>query len=121
MLDCPGMAMGMGMDPLTTFDEVADEVARTIDDGRATDLLLLSPPASPDLSAARRARQTGGGSVEGGGRSAVSPATVASKNMESMINTWRGWVCLIVTALSVAIVLQQPRLVLFWKPVGRLC
>ena len=115
-LDCPGM----GMDPLTTFDEVADEVARTIDDGRAIDLLLLSPPASPDLSAARRARQTGR-SVEAGGRSAVSPATVASKNMESMINTWRGWVCLIVTALSVAIVLQQPRLILFWRPAGRLC
>ena len=115
-LDCPGM----GMDPLTTFDEVADEVARTIDDGRATDLLLLSPPASPDPSAARRARQTGR-SVESGGRSAVSPATVASKNMESMINTWRGWVCLIVTALSVAIVLQQPRLILFWRPAGRLC
>ena len=104
------------MDPLTTFDEVADEVARTIDDGRATDLLLLSPPASPDLAAARRAHRTGG-SVEAGGNSA-SPATIASKNMESMINTWRGWVCLIVTALSVTIVLQQPRLVLFWKPVG---
>ena len=108
----------MGIDPLRRFDEVADEVARTIDDGKATDLLLLSPPTSPDLSAARRARQPARGQDAGGRGAAVSPATVASKNMESMINTWRGWVCLIVTALSILIVLQQPRLVFFWKPVG---
>ena len=108
----------MGIDPLRRFDEVADEVARTIDDGKATDLLLLSPPTSPDLSAARRARQPVRGQEAGGRGAAVSPATVASKNMESMINTWRGWVCLIVTALSILIVLQQPRLVFFWKPVG---
>lgn len=108
----------MGIDPLRRFDEVADEVARTIDDGKATDLLLLSPPTSPDLSAARRARQPARGQEAGDRGAAVSPATVASKNMESMINTWRGWVCLIVTALSILIVLQQPRLVFFWKPVG---
>ena len=66
----------MGIDPLRRFDEVADEVARTIDDGKATDLLLLSPPTSPDLSAARRARQPARGQ-EAGGRGAVSPAMVA--------------------------------------------
>ena len=72
-LDCPGM----GIDPLRRFDEVADEVARTIDDGKATDLLLLSPPTSPDLSAARRARQPARGQEARGRGAAVSPATVA--------------------------------------------
>ena len=114
-LDCAGMDPLTTLDEVvTTLDEVADEVARTISDAPATDLLLLSPPASPDPSASRRARQAGRSAEPG----RHSPATVASKNMESMINTWRGWVCLIVTALSVAIVLQEPRLVLFWRPVG---
>lgn len=73
----------------------------------ATDLLLISPPATPAPPGGRREHNT--------------PGSTPARRMEALINTWRGWCCLIVTGLSVVIVLQQPKIFLFWRPVSAKC
>ena len=69
----------------------------------ATSLLLLSPPVTP-LTRKRA--------------DASDPTAANAKSTETLINTWRGWCCLLVTTLSVVLVLQRPKIFLFWRPAG---